>query len=306
MPKVIIMIILIFVIINVAFMFVYFNKPPEDFIEPPVVTPEKETPEPPPEPIEEPPQNLSNETSQNETSNITIYEMNCINATQDYVKGVENITNITLVETGIFDKEDEAIVYVRRNWSSVHFELKGFENETRGKTAVSVFNVMTTGQRNFTLPVLCNENGTIGNYSSCLLANVPDIPLACYNFTINFTECKIEWRDHHILDDIEYNVTPPGAAFLIGPRVVENKTEVVFNFTIWSSRERLEYFGMNIIERTFTPLINDDVIFSSNKMTPDGKGGSIVREINITNRVNVEFYATIWFKKKCYDKYVIY
>jgi len=63
---------------------------------------------------------------------------------------------------------------------------------------------------------------------------------------------------------------------------------------------------MNIIQRTFTPIINDDVIFSSNKMTPDGKGGSIVKEINITDMKNIEFYATIWFKKKCYDKYVIY
>jgi hypothetical protein len=41
-------------------------------------------------------------------------------------------------------------------------------------------------------------------------------------------------------------------------------------------------------------------------MTPNGKGGSITREINITDRKNVEFYATIWFKKRCWDKYVIY
>ncbi len=297
------MIILIFVVINVSFMFIYFNKPSEDIPEvAPNITPETEIPEP----VEEPSQNVSNETSQNETSNITLYEATCINSTKDYVKNIENITNITITETRFFDKEDDAIDYVKRNWSSPSFEIEGFENETIGKTAVCVFDIITNRQRNFILPILCNENGRIGNYSSCLLANIPNIPSACYNFTINFTECEIEWKEHQILDDIEYEVNPPGAAFLIGPVSIENKTEVIFNFTISSSRQRLEHFGMNIIQRTFTPMINDEVIFSSTKLTPDGKGGTLKHEINITNMKNIEFYATVWFKKKCYDKYVIY
>lgn len=294
--------ILLFVVINATFMFIYFNKPSENIPQDTPVTPISETPEP----IEEPSQNVSNETSQNETLNITIYEIYCINSTEKYVKNIENITNITLIESRIFDKKDHALDYIRRNWSSLSYEIKGFENDTERKTAVCIFDVRTTRERNFTLPVLCDKNGTMGNYSSCLLDNVPNIPSACYNFTINLTECGIEWKDHHILDDIYYEVNPPGAAFLIGPREIENKTEIEFNFTINSSRERLESFGMNIIERTFTPLINDNVIFSSTKLTPEGIGRTIKKKINITGRINVEFYATVWFKKKCYDKYVIY
>jgi hypothetical protein len=62
---------------------------------------------------------------------------------------------------------------------------------------------------------------------------------------------------------------------------------------------------MEITQRTFSPL-TDRIVFSSTKNTPDGNGGSIVYSVNLTGVRGVEFYSTAWFKKKCYDKYVVY
>ncbi|MFW9853239.1 MAG: hypothetical protein ACFFDS_09860 [Candidatus Thorarchaeota archaeon] len=288
------MIILIFIAINVTFLFFYMNKPSEVITDTPVVIPNKTEPE-----------KTTNQPPENETLKLLTYQEKCVNSTKEYVKDIENITNITTIETKFFDKKNDITRYLETKWYSIVYDIKGLEKDVTEKTVVSVFDVRAKGERNFTLPILCDENGNMGNYSSCLLDNIPNIPSACYNFTINLTECEIEWRDHYVLEDIQFWVEPPGAALIIGPIGIENKTEQVFNFTIKSSRKMLESFGMNVIERTFSPL-NDDVIFSSTKISSDGKGGSIVTEVNLTERRSVEFYATIWFKKKCYDKYVIY
>lgn len=279
-------------------MYIYFNKPFENIQTPVSSEVSSKT--------QETPKEVPTQVSQNETLNLQlIYQSNCTNSTKKYVETIGNITDITLLETRFFDNKKNAEYYLSRNWSTIFYTVEGMKRDITDKTAVSVFEIKSVGERNFTLPILCDENGKIGNYSSCLLKNIPNIPAACFNFTINLTDCEIEWYMHTILEDIQYWITPPGAALIIGSSGTKNKTQT-FNFTIYSSRKRLEYFGMNIIERTFTPIIIDSVIFSSNKMTSDGRGGSIIKEVNITDKKNVEFYATIWFKKKCYDKYVIY
>jgi len=295
MPNFIVVIIIIIIAINAAFLFLYLNKPSENIDQKPVIATN---------------QTKVLEISQNATTNQTInlssvYESNCINSTRKYAENIENITNLTMKETRIFNKSTDARRYLQINWSNSFYDIKGMEKDILNKTVVSVFEIITNRERNFTLPIICNENGKLGNYSSCLLSNIPNIPSACYNLTINLTDCEIELRDHFIMDDIEYWITPPGGGIIISSKGSINKTQV-FNFTIKSSRQRLEYFGMNVIERSFSPIINDDVIFSSNKNSTNGKGGSIITSVNLTGKAGVEFYTTIWFKKKCYDKYIIY
>jgi hypothetical protein len=221
------------------------------------------------------------------------------------VRGLANITNITVIESRAFQKNIDAENYMKKNWSNVLYDINGMKKDIMNNTVVSVFDIRSNKDRNFTLPIVCDYNGTIGNYSSCLLNNIPNIPSSCENLTINLTDCEIEWRDHFITDDIDYWVTPVGGALIISSYGIVNKTTQVFNFTINSSRKRLESFGMEVIQRRFNPM-KDSVIFSSTKNTADGKGGSIVTTINITYMSGSEVYATVWFKKKCYDKYVIY
>lgn len=240
------------------------------------------------------------------TSNISlVYGNSCKDSIESYVKSMENISNVSIVKIDAFNTSTNVTSYLQHNWSSAFYDIVGMKKDvTDNITVVAITNLTTNKKREFILPILCDENGKIGNYSSCILSNIPDIPSACYNFTVNLTECEIELKEHDIFDDIQYWVEPPGASISIGSAGLENVTNVTFNFTILSARKRLETFGMSIIERTFSPL-NDNEIFSSTKIT-SGEGGSIVRMVNLTNRTSVEFYATIWFKKKCYDKYMLY
>jgi len=291
----IIIIIIIIIAINAAFLFFYLNTPPQIIDQKPIIAANQtKVPE------------ISQNATTNQTINLSsIYESNCINSTKIYAENIENITNLTMKETRIFNKSTDVKRYLQINWTNNFYDIKGMEKDILNKTVASIFEIITSRERNFTLPILCDENGKLGNYSSCLLNNIPNIPSACYNFTINLTDCEIELKDHFIMDDIEYWVTPPGGGIIISSRGSINKTQV-FNFTIKSSRQRLEYFGMNIIERSFSPIVNDDTIFSSTKNSTDGKGGSIITSVNLTGKAGVEFYTTIWFKKKCYDKYTVY
>jgi len=260
-----------------------------------------------PEGITEP-VNLTNNTSNFSIS--LVYGNNCKDSIENYVKNIENISNISTVKIDAFNTTTNVTSYLQHNWPSVFYDIVGMKKDvTDNITVVAVVNITTNKKREFILPILCDENGKIGNYSSCILGSVPNVPGACYNFTVNFTECEIELREHDMFDDIQYWVEPPGAAFVIGSAGIENNTTIfnytIFNFTILSSRNRLESFGMSIIKRTFNPL-NDNQIFSSTKIATNGLGGSIVNVVNITDVKGAEFYATVWFKKKCYDKYVLY
>ena len=229
---------------------------------------------------------------------------NCVNSTREYTSYIANITNLTERETRIFDKSRTLESYLQHNWSNFFYDINGTQKDIVNKTVVSIFEIITNRGRNFTLPILCDINGNIGKYSSCLLKNIPNIPDACYNLTINLSDCENEWANHFILDDIQYWIKPATGTYII-PLAGFNNTSVTFNFTISSSRRRLEYYGFEITERTFNPL-TDKIIFSSTKMSKDGKGGSISYKVNITDKKGVEFYSTAWFKKLCYDKYIVY
>jgi hypothetical protein len=250
---------------------------------------------------------VSNQTSQNisnQTSNMSIYQTNCINSIDRYVKTVENISNTSFIETKVFDKNSNVTNYLQRNWSSSFYEIDGVKKDIRNITVLSVVDVKTNRGRNFIIPLLCDESGNIGKYSSCLLDNVPNIPSACYNLTVNITECETELSEHTMWDDIEYWFSPLGGSISIPITGPINKT-VKFNFTISSSRKRLESFGMSVIYRTFSPL-TDNLLYKGTKFATDGKGGSLTTTVNLTDKAGGEIYATIWFKKRCYDKYVIY
>ena len=294
---------IIIIVFNLAVIFIAFT-----FLNSPKTTPEipVNTSENIPTIPENIPEQINLTLNNSNTSNISlIYGGNCKGSIEKYVKNIENISNITIVKIDAFNTSTNITYYLQHNWSSVFYDIGGIKKDvTNNITVVAIVNLTTNKNREFIIPILCDENGKIGNYSSCILTNVPNIPSACYNLTVNATECEAELREHDIFDDIEYWVNPPGAAFSISSAGIENKTNVTFNFTILSSRKRLESFGISIIERTFSPL-NDDQIFSSTKIT-SGEGGSIIRMVNISNRTSVEFFATVWFKKKCYDKYVLY
>ncbi|OGI12681.1 hypothetical protein A3K64_03860 [Candidatus Micrarchaeota archaeon RBG_16_36_9] len=233
-----------------------------------------------------------------------VYASNCINSTKDKTQNIENITNATEIETRIFDNANNLKSYLQHNWSNTFYSINGTEKDIVNKTVVSMFEIITNRGRNFNLPILCDVNGTIGKYSSCLLENVPNIPSSCYNLTINLSDCENEWANHFIMDDIQYWITP-GFGTIIISSTGYNITSQIFNFTINSTRHRLESFGMEITERTFSPMV-DRTIFSSTRISKDGNGGSIVYNVNLTGKKGVEYYSTAWFKKKCYDKFVIY
>lgn len=295
MPNMLIIIIIVVVVLNVAFLFIYLSKPSQN-VQANVIQNQSSTVKT---------NAVSNQTKNKTVDMSLIYQAKCINSTTKYVEDSANITNLTVIESRTFNKSKDVEGYLQKNWSSIIYDIKGMEKDILNNTVVSVFDIRTNRERNFTLPILCDYNGTMGNYSSCLLNNIPNIPYSCENLTLNLSDCEIEWRDHFIMDDINYWITPSGGALLISPLGIKNKTTQVFNFTINSSRKRLESFGMDIMQRRFSPM-KDTVIFSSTKNTVDGKGGSIVTTINITYMSGSEIYATVWFKKKCYDKYVIY
>lgn len=295
MPNTLIFIVIIVIVLNAVLLFVFINKPSQS-VQTNVTQNQSSI--------------VKTNTISNQTKNKTVdmspvYQAKCINSTMKYVEDLTNITNIKVIESRTFNKSKDAEGYLQKNWSSIIYDIKGMEKDILNNTVVSVFDIRTNRERNFTLPVLCDYNGKMGNYSSCLLDNIPNIPSPCQNLTLNLSDCEIEWRDHFIMDDINYWITPGGGALLIPSLGLGNKTTQIFNFTINSSRKRLESFGMDIMQRRFSPM-KDTVIFSSTKNTANGKGGSIVTTINITYMKGSEVYATVWIKKKCYDKFVIY
>jgi hypothetical protein len=291
MPNPIIIIIILFVLANVAIgAMIYFNIIPQNVQTKDVIV-----------------SNTSKIVSQpaiNQTVNKSVVGEACFNSTLMRTQEAMNITNVKLKESRYFEKSSSAANYLVRNWSNTFYDINGTQRDFTDKTTISMVELITNRQRNFTIPIVCDENGTIGKYSSCLLKNVPNIPSACINLTINMTECDQEWSEHFLMDDIDYWVSPPGGSIVISSSGT-NDTSVRFNFTIRSGRNRLESFGMFIIQRTFSPM-NDNKIFSQTKLTLDGAGGTIYKDVNITDMRGTEIYTTVWFKKKCYDKFVIY
>ena len=93
-------------------------------------------------------------------------------------------------------------------------------------------------------------------------------------------ECFIETSFGTVKSDISYEFEPEGSLY--------GKAKI-FRFTVLSSRNRLEYFGMKITK-------NGEVLFFENRTEPEG--GLIVATINETEKVIVNRF----FKKKCYPE----
>lgn len=96
-------------------------------------------------------------------------------------------------------------------------------------------------------------------------------------------ECSMETSTSNAMTDINYEFEPQGSLY--------SKTRI-FRFNILSSKNRLEYFGMNITNETGGSL------FFENRTEPEG--GSIVATLllNEDQKVNVDRF----FKKKCFTE----
>jgi hypothetical protein len=98
---------------------------------------------------------------------------------------------------------------------------------------------------------------------------------------LNSFECSMENLFSNAMSDINYEFEPQGSSY--------SKTKV-FRFTISSSKNRLEYFGLKISKE------NGDVLFFENRTEPEG--GAIVTTLNETEKIIVSRF----FKKKCYPE----
>ena len=242
--------------------------------------------------INETPQTTSNQSinQTNQTFNDSIYISNCINSISNYVKDIESITNFTTIETRFFNQTEDAINYAR-NWSSNSFELIGTGRDiySLNKTTISINDFKRDDGKNFTLPIVCDENGTIGSYSSCMLSNISNITLYCHSMTTSLSECDIEKMQYDFWQDISYWITPkPGPL---------NESQL-FNFTIASSRNRLEYASMYVWYRR-PPLI-DQQLFNQSLSTAKGDRIEITTTLNLTGKIYGGLILETYFKKKCY------
>lgn len=235
--------------------------------------------------------NTSNQTL---TLNTSYYNSKCVGSISNYIKGVENITNFTTIETRFFNKTGDAIDYVT-NLSNKTYELMGIGKDIYSliKSVVSLNIFKTKDGKSFTLPIVCDESGIIRNYSSCILSNISNITLYCHNITQNISECDIEEAEHGFWDDITY---------LIEPKPGTLNTSQKFNFTITSSRNRLEYATLNVYY--VRPPITYQALFNQSKATTKGDIISITTTLNLTGKTFGGLVVETYFKKKCY-KYTL-
>jgi len=246
-------------------------------------------------------QEQSPQPAPTEISNVSLgYEDYCKDSIEKYVETIENISNITIVKIDIFDINTTVIDYLEKNWSTVFYNINGMKKDiSNNTTVVAIVELTTNEERDFTLPILCDESGKIGNYSSCLLDNIPNLPSACYNLTINLTECEIERREHTISDDVEWNFSAITGA--------TNDTKII-NYTVSSARKRLESFGITVFYRSFSSS-TEILLTKVTKKSDDGGGGSIVETLNLTDKpigiLTGELLYSLWFKKKCFDIYLM-
>ena len=229
----------------------------------------------------------------NKTFNDTVYKLNCMNSIRNYIKNVDNINHLIEIEARFFNKTESSINYAK-NWSSNSFEMIGIGKDIyslnkTNKSTVSVNEFKLKDGRNFTLPIVCNESGSIGSYSSCMLSNISNITLYCHNLTTSLSECDIEKMEYDFWQDISYWITPkPGPL---------NESQL-FNFTITSSRNRLEYAFLNI-SYVRPPTISKN-LFNQSKTTMKGDKISITTKLNLTGKIYGGLILEASFKKKCY------
>lgn len=186
---------------------------------------------------------------------------------------------------GMTNKE----AYLKKH-TSEDYELMGTAKDifTLNESVVSLDVIGTADGRNVTLPIVCNKTGGIGSYSSCSLSNASNITYLCHNLTQNLSECDLEELNHGYWDDITYWITPnPGTL---------NLTQK-FNFTIVSSRNRLEYAYVTVDYKR--PNINKN-LFNKSAGTVKGDKISITTTLNMTGKIYGGVIFTTYFKKKCY------
>ena len=90
--------------------------------------------------------------------------------------------------------------------------------------------------------------------------------------------------DQYFGNDIEYEFEPEGSLY--------GKTRI-YRFIISSSRNRLEYYGMNVTNE------DGEEVFFENRTNPEG--GSITTTITLNNEDEVVVVER-FFKKKCYPE----
>ena len=96
-------------------------------------------------------------------------------------------------------------------------------------------------------------------------------------------ECFMESSFSTAMSDISYEFEPQGSSY--------SKTRV-FRFTITSSKNKLEYFGMKISNET------GNVLFFEKRTEPEG--GSIMATVTMDENQGV--IVNRFFKKKCYSE----
>ena len=96
-------------------------------------------------------------------------------------------------------------------------------------------------------------------------------------------ECSFESTFSNVMSDVNYAFEPEGSVY--------SKTKI-FRFTISSSRNRLEYFGMIITKE------NGINLFFENRTEPGG--GSIVATLSLDEAEGI--IVNRFFKKECYPE----
>ena len=97
-------------------------------------------------------------------------------------------------------------------------------------------------------------------------------------------DCYIEYTFGNVMSDVEYEFEPEGSLY--------GKTRI-YRFIIYSPRNRIEYYGMNITTE------DGEALFFQNRTNPEG--GSIITTITLP-RENETVIVDRFFKKKCYPE----
>ncbi|MFH1229314.1 MAG: hypothetical protein V1678_02720 [Candidatus Aenigmatarchaeota archaeon] len=231
----------------------------------------------------------TNTTKISNQTNTTVYTSRCLDSIGALRSSLKNISSLRAVKTAYYNNTDDAIKYVQ-SLTNRPYELVGVGKDIfdANRSTISLSEVRTSDGKNFTLPLVCSENGTIGKYSKCMLGNITDIDLYCHSLTEDMSECDLENLNYGYWDDITYFIKPtPGTL----------NTTQLFNFTITSSRNRLEYGTLFIdYERpgTYKNLFNKSLA------TAKGDKISITTTLNLTGKIYGGLKITTYFKKKCF------
>ena len=94
-------------------------------------------------------------------------------------------------------------------------------------------------------------------------------------------DCYVDYTFGNAMSDIEYEFEPEGSLY--------GKTRI-YRFIIYSPKNRLEYYGMNITN-------GNETVFFQNRTNPEG--GSLITTVNLPSE-NETVTVDRFFKKRCY------